>query len=120
MKTMKNVVVFSLDTQDRVATAEEYEQVLESVGGLLAMGCYKGAKEQSIIADISELSNILYLARQYGQESILVVGSDKAALQYLSNAKTEVIGSAMIQVSRDTAMSKDAYTRYNNEYYIVE
>lgn len=117
---MKNVIIFSLDTQQDAADSEQYSHALDITGGKLAMGCYKQSKEQSIIADISQLPIVLEIAKQFGQESILVIGQDSAYLQYIKDSSKTVIGTHMVRVSKEVATTKDAYTRYNNEWYIVE
>ena len=85
-------------------------------------GSYKGIKESSILVYISdkELSSIEKIAREFKQESILIVDSKRNSfLKYLSTNKVESIG-RMLKTSKLEALTKDSYSEVNGIYYIVE
>lgn len=81
----------------------------------LVDGCYKGVREQSFVVPSTDVSGLLELARQYGQESILVVGSDR-----LVELDASIIG-RWVNAPEAVALRADGWTREaDGTYWIVE
>lgn len=88
-------------------------------------GCYKGTKEQSLLitCDNIFLHDLLALGSLLGQETILeILPSGYASLVYVEPHKgmkgiTKVGLGKFVPVSKEYALSQDAYTIYNGEYY---
>lgn len=86
-------------------------------------GSYKGELETSYVIPFTTLETYqkaLFLAKQYNQESILVVDINRdAELIYIDNSKTDKLGKFQC-VSKYEALAQDSWTKdVEKEYYYV-
>ena len=103
-------------------SAEENDQRSEALEAMLeakhlsykpVLGCYKGKRENSFLvlaAGRYVFSEVMSLARAYGQESILYVDSDRAATLYFLDDRAPVGLGLYREVSEQAALQQDAYT----------
>ena len=98
-----------------------------------ARGCYKGASEVSFVVNISTLRerqgstyygglrDVLALADEYGQESVLLVFYGQAALYYLSDDTCEALGKvrASTLTEEEAQDEHDAYTVVGGVVYVT-
>jgi hypothetical protein len=124
---MKNVVIFSvfqseLDKQTNLNNTRKIVSLFKKSGMnfKIAQGCYKGISEISFIVPICNHSSIVKLAKQYNQESILLVDSiGNAKLSYVESYIKQSIGK-MFEVSQNRALSEVSYTKVENKYFICK
>jgi hypothetical protein len=59
----------------------------------IVKGCYKGEQETSILVNLVHFDVVLALAKRFGQESILVVDTERnAKLVFCKDESTQVLG----------------------------
>jgi hypothetical protein len=116
--TLQNKLIFSLDTEQDKASDLALQNTADLVSGEIVDGCYKGKTERSIMTHARRFNQVLDIAKQCNQESVLFV-SDFVYLIYLSDRSMVKIGSELKQVDRDFALNQDAYTKIGQDYYIV-
>lgn len=117
---LNNVVIFSLDTQDYKGTSQDYAYAIKELDARHAQGSYKGVAERSLVADIKELKNVISMARHFEQESILIVNEREAYLYFLDSKEEVSLGTELVRVDKNEALSQDAYTVYQDKYYVVK
>lgn len=117
---LSEVIFFSLDSSKYKGTDGDYSYLIKELDGQETTGSYKGVQERSIMVDIKELDNVIMAAKHYGQESILVITDKEARLLYLEDMGEETIGHNMVKVSRDEALSNEAYTKFKGAFYLVK
>jgi len=88
-------------------------------------GCYKKRKEPALVVVDETPGNdqcekdVLRLARQYGQESVLAIDATRhASLIYCEDEKRESLGEWRA-VPQSVAKARDAYTRRAGVYYVA-
>ena len=85
-------------------------------------GCYKNETEKSVLVDARHEKSVLELAKEFGQESILFVDrKNNAYLIYLADGNTEKLKGKFQEVTKQIALSLDAYTKCckTGKYYAV-
>ena len=88
-------------------------------------GSYKGELEESFIvfdSDTSQLDTrelVIDVAKSFGQESILIVDSKQNAKLYYVASGASVIVGKFTAVSDSEALSREAYTLFNDQYYVT-
>jgi len=94
-----------------------------SIKYTLVKGSYKGVEEDAFLVSSSHEALVQALCERFNQESYLKVSTYRVAeLVYLradGNKVHDVIGSFQ-SVSEEEALSHDAWTRHNGQYYIVK
>lgn len=120
---MKNVVFFSVYNGSRLDAANHIRvfKQLNRIGlsPKLVDGRYNGVNEKSLVLPISAMKLVEKLARQFKQESILIVYSDRsAALKFIEKDSIESIGN-FTEVSQQVALSGNAFSLINQRYYVV-
>lgn len=127
MNISKQIVIISAEkttntiTQNRANTMELKEH-LESQGFYhkRAMGMYKGTPENSFVVlvnnsnQLGRLKNLAF--KVFDQESILYRDANNYATLVYSNNKIEGLGKFKA-ISKDKAMTLDAYTKMDDYYY---
>jgi homospermidine synthase len=116
---MTNVIIFSV-FQSKTDEHSDYKNTgfvqkqfkACNIPFKLVQGVYKGNKELSFIIDLKYQNAAMELARQYNQESVLVVDSiGKATLKYLPMSIESDTSLGYFQETTETiAKSHDAYT----------
>lgn len=110
------------------ARHETLMRQLQNCGHAVAQvnGCYKGEKEAAILVVDDRPYNaicetdVLRLARAYGQESVLAVDANgRARLIYCDDGSFETIGTWR-GTNEKIAKSRDAWTERAGQYYIVQ
>ena len=119
---MKNKVFFSvfqgyeLDGLNHMETWRK----IKKLKPLLVNGKYSGKTELSFCLDLTRLDLVESIAREFNQESILIVDSSgQAFLKYLKDSKLVNIGKFKA-VSKKSASKLDAWSNINGQFYIVE
>lgn len=88
-----------------------------------SLGSYKGSIEKSnvvVINSAEKLNKLMDLARDYGQESILVRYADgQVELQY-TNGTVEKLQGDLVQIPSITSSLYDGWTLVNERYYTVK
>lgn len=118
MNTINPFAILALNLE----TGAQEQEILKQLGlpYLSAIGKYKGDSERSYIIPLSgahwdELNDILELARQYNQESVLLVDSNsRATLYFLKTDKESHIGT-FVSAEKES----DNCTLINGHYYEV-
>lgn len=116
---LTDVVIFSLDSANYTAKQGDYSFIKQELDAETASGSYKGVKENSLVADLSKLKEVISIAKHYNQESILVVTDNNARLIYLADMGEQDIGTELVRVAASEALNQDAYTEYRNAFYVV-
>ncbi len=78
----------------------------------MLQGCYKGIKEMSFKIELRyqlDRSILIGKAKEYNQESILIIENDAASLWYLKSKVIESLG-AWREVPETLARSSEAYS----------
>lgn len=93
-----------------------------------AKSVYKGDKEPCFLClprDDKDYKYIEWLADLLNQECILLRANGKVEYIYLSDGSSDIIGSELVQVSREIAEKEEGYTVIDTplsgrQYYIVK
>lgn len=119
---MKNKVFFSvfqgyeLDGLNHMETWRK----IKKLKPLLVNGKYSGKTELSFCLDLTRLDLVESIAREFNQESILIVNQHgQAFLKYLKDSKLVNIGKFKA-VSKKSASKLDAWSNINGQFYCVE
>lgn len=120
-------LVFSLDKPGKSLTMGEYFEGMNhlDVSYTFGKGSYKGHIESSIMTErLSPIecarleTTLVELLKAYDQESYLKVHDNgRVILQYL-NGSSENLGDWKA-VDEDTAKSQDAWSKFNDTYYLA-
>lgn len=84
------------------------------------LGCYEGSRELSLVVDCqgTDLKNLRTLAGFLEQECIMVIDHMGVYLDYQNEDQT-TIGSHLLEVSEDKALSTGNYSIIGGKFYIV-
>jgi hypothetical protein len=86
----------------------------------VVQGCYKGSKEVSFVVPFGQIWEVLKLARIFKQESFLELDNhNNAVLNYLNEEKRVRIGK-ITPVSKEEALSSEAYTKSGKVYLVCK
>lgn len=85
-------------------------------------GCYEGVREQAykVTASDDKLREYIYKAfNDYKQQSVLLVHEDSEATMLFNDGDFKHMGKFQ-RVTKESALSRDAYSIVGSEYYIVQ
>ena len=122
-KSNNGYLINKLNTKELYSKLQDITQHIIKV-----QGKYQGVKEISFLVELDEkdyvnygtqINTVFNLARKYKQDSILMINDDYTAyLLYINSTRKESIG-YFIEVDKDTALLKDAYSKINGKYFIT-
>ena len=119
---MKNKVFFSVFQGyelDGLNTIETLRRI-KKLKPLLVNGRYKGTNEDSFCLSLTKLDLVESIAREFNQESILIVDSNgQAFLKYLNTGIRESIGT-MVSVTKKQANALKSWSCINGKFYAVK
>lgn len=123
MKNNKEFIIFSLDTRDIKTSLEDGAAILRvnHIPFKRVIGTYKNTQEVSYLVPSVYQDQVLRLAKEMDQESILEVdGNKNAVLRYIEDGRVERLG-RFTKVSEDEALNLDSWTRdiQTGDYYAV-
>jgi hypothetical protein len=116
---MTNVIIFSVFQSNcsedvNYSNTIKVENMLEraKIPFKALSGMYKGIKEESFAIDLKHQNAALELARQFNQESILIIdSSSRATLKYMPvSIESDISIGYFQEVSETKAKSLDAWT----------
>lgn len=109
-------IFLSLDRENLPATTEDFEYAKDLLQAIEVDGCYNGIKERSLMVNVTSFA--LYclawrIAKQYQQESILIVENNNCYMIYLNGRSPEFVGKWVKTENKDmdhTVIGKDIFT----------
>jgi hypothetical protein len=124
MNIKPRIVLFSLQTSE--TDNKEFQSYIESLlseyGFKRLIGSYNGVLEQSYLVVASEdsaLDLVLGLAKNFKQESVLIVDEErKAVLKYIDSNETVHLGQ-FVSVNAIEVQNFDNWTLDGTNYYSV-
>lgn len=129
MNTSKQIVIFSversnLSKEENAVNTRVVNRLLKDndFNFMTCKGVFQGVSEDSfavILDNYSQVQVLHELSRVYNQDCILYLDANNVGYLYHNNGNVDRIGKSR-QVSKDIAMTKDAYTIINNNYYLVD
>jgi hypothetical protein len=124
MNVKKRVVIFSIETGTPagIYDKQHVENELSQYGFKSVLGSYNGVQENSYVVDASTdnaLNDVLELAVNYNQESILIVDENRiASLYFIKTGLTTKLGN-FTSISALEASKLDNWTLDGTDYYSV-
>lgn len=116
---MKNkFYILELNTRQTQAKESQY---LKDIGirSVPVKGCYKGERNDAHVV-VGSHDYIMFIARMFKQESVLAVDEHNGArLFYLDSDEIKFIG-IFEKVDESEALSQDAWTLIDKEYFICK
>lgn len=106
------------DAELRLSLANELD--IAGFDRILVQGCYKGETEQAYLCPyvgwppVDKLRN---LARQFGQESVLIKDDDGAYLVFANSDDLQYLG-VWTEIDKARALECDAYTEVAGRFFV--
>ncbi len=115
----KNKIIFSIDNKERQALVHEIEAVKKILNADLILSSNKDTVNNvSFIVDVDKRQDVEVMANTFGQDSILILKTDKVERYHLKTGLTEAIGLSLNKVDKKPT-DKDFFINKNDFYVIV-